>query len=71
MGSDPAGTGLRLNEIYQADLIAPNPGAMLTRDTVDLHALAADLTRNIDHMLMVREVDRLSAPANPLHHPTG
>lgn len=59
MGSDPAGTGLRLNEICQADLIAPNPGAMLTRDTVDLHALAADLTRNIDHMLMVREVDRL------------
>ena len=71
MGSDPAGIGFRLNDVCQADLIASSPGATLTGDTVDLHALAADLTRNIDHVLMVREVDRLSAPANPFHHSAG
>ncbi len=71
MGSDPAGTGLRLNDVCQADFVASNPGATLARDSVDLLALAANLTRNIDHVLMVCEVDRLSAPANPLHHPAG
>ncbi len=43
----------------------------LFANTMDLHTISADLARNVDDMLVMREIDRLPAPANPFHDAAG
>ena len=43
----------------------------LIPNTVDLYAVPANLPCDVDDMLMVGEVDRLSLSADPFHHAAG
>lgn len=67
----PPVVGRRLNNLCPQEMMHfGSKSAMLFRDAVDLHRLFADLARDIDDMLMMREIDRLSATADPLHDAT-